>query len=638
MKRNWKSTKRLLMAGILMELLFGCPMRPDVRADLEGLTAEKLARFGTEQDFDDYVKRMTDVRRRYYWQAPPAVGCADQAAPSESAQADGAAPAQESITNNQEQGVDEGDIVKAHGDFLVVLRRGRLFTVRLADAAQPTLLPVDRINAFPEGFTQGTWYDEMLIHGDRVVVIGYSYQVSATELGLFRLGDDGTLTHEDTYFLRSNDYYSSRNYASRLVEGKLILYMPIPMFGGGGLLGEGEEAVLPSVKKWVQGNETTEWNQILNKVEVFRPVQRTVEPVLHTVVQCDLEQEEPQCTARAVLGPYARSFYVSGEAVYVWVGPAYEDDDGKGPSFLYRMPLRGGDVTAARVHAMPIDQFSFKEDADGFINVLLSDVGGGDEMWNPEINAGDMALLRAPLSELNADLPELSDERYTKVPSAGSAYSRQNRFVGNHVLWGSGGGWFATGEGAERRVFVTEYSNAGSVREVPLSHGVDRIEVLGDAAMVVGVGDDALRFSAISLGETPAVVSTFSKEGARQGETRSHGFFFKPDGTGGGILGLPARLDGEAYRHLTHGSAEVVFLKVTPALQLVNLGSLVAANTQQPDDECTASCVDWYGNARPIFLGGRIYALLGYELVEGDLRDDAMREIDRADFLAVTAE
>src|SRR5262245_37932067 len=33
-----------------------------------------------------------------------------------------------SITNNQHEGVDEGDIVKRAGDVLIVLRRGRLFT------------------------------------------------------------------------------------------------------------------------------------------------------------------------------------------------------------------------------------------------------------------------------------------------------------------------------------------------------------------------------------------------------------------------------------------------------------------------------------------------------------------------------
>jgi hypothetical protein len=36
--------------------------------------------------------------------------------------------------------------------------------------------------------------------------------------------------------------------------------------------------------------------------------------------------------------------------------------------------------------------------------------------------------------------------------------------------------------------------------------------------------------------------------------------------------------------------------------------------------------VDWYGNARPIFLGERVFALLGYELVEGRIEAAAEGE------------
>ena len=36
---------------------------------------------------------------------------------------------------------------------------------------------------------------------------------------------------------------------------------------------------------------------------------------------------------------------------------------------------------------------------------------------------------------------------------------------------------------------------------------------------------------------------------------------------------------------------------------------------------CLASSVDWYGNARPLFLRGRIFALLGYEIVEGGIEN-----------------
>ena len=44
------------------------------------------------------------------------------------------------------------------------------------------------------------------------------------------------------------------------------------------------------------------------------------------------------------------------------------------------------------------------------------------------------------------------------------------------------------------------------------------------------------------------------------------------------------------------------------------------------------SCVDWYGNARPLFLRGRVFALLGYELVEGALEGGLFRETRRVSY------
>jgi hypothetical protein len=45
-----------------------------------------------------------------------------------------------------------------------------------------------------------------------------------------------------------------------------------------------------------------------------------------------------------------------------------------------------------------------------------------------------------------------------------------------------------------------------------------------------------------------------------------------------------------------------------------------------------ALCVDWYGNARPLFLRGRVFALLGSELAEGTLEDGRMRELRRINY------
>jgi hypothetical protein len=59
------------------------------------------------------------------------------------------------------------------------------------------------------------------------------------------------------------------------------------------------------------------------------------------------------------------------------------------------------------------------------------------------------------------------------------------------------------------------------------------------------------------------------------------------------------------------------------------VGELGAQPERETDDRCRASCMDWYGNARPLFVRGRVIALLGYELVEGTLDDGRMRESRR---------
>lgn len=53
----------------------------------------------------------------------------------------------EQVTNVQEPGVDEGDIVKRFGRFLIVLRDGRLFSIDTGIASGGLIL-IDRINVY----------------------------------------------------------------------------------------------------------------------------------------------------------------------------------------------------------------------------------------------------------------------------------------------------------------------------------------------------------------------------------------------------------------------------------------------------------------------------------------------------------
>jgi hypothetical protein len=537
------------------------------------------------------------------------------------------AVAGESVTNNQAAGVDEGGIVKLHGDHLVVLRRGRLFTIRIGDGA---LQPVSIVNAFgPDIDPRSTWYDEMLIAENTIAVIGYSYERGGTEVGLFNIDDAGRLVFRSTYHLRSNDYYSSRNYASRLIGNKLIFYTPLYLT----MTGEDTFKSFPAVRRWHKGAKPDEFQRIVSATHVYRP-EREFEAAdvtaLHTVTVCDLANGNFDCKATAVLGPPGRVFYVSENSVYVWVSDLFKRTRGGSDAMLYRMPLDGSEPSAIGVSGSPVDQFSFLESEDNHLNVLVRSDSAGDAMWAPERAAGDVALLRLSLRDFSDGSQVADASNYQKLTRP-AGYTFQNRFVGNYLLYGSGNGWGSPQANIDANLFAVDWTN-GESTTIALAHSVDRIEQLGSDAVVVGTSGRDLHFTSIRLDDAPSIAGTYTRKDASQGELRSHGFFYKPEGPQSGTLGLPISVAGHpGYKHLFETSAAILFLR-NDGLHFEEAGELAARYERATDDGCRASCVDWYGNARPLFIRGRVLALLGYEIVEGTVSEGRMRELRRVNY------
>lgn len=545
--------------------------------------------------------------------APAAAPQAKAAMEVAGAKAEASAGA-DSITNVQTAGVDEGGIVKQSGEHLIILRRGRLFTVKVGGDA---LRPVATIDAYAPGADpRGAWYDELLVAGRTVVVVGFSYQRGGTEIGLFELSPDGALSYRATYHLRSHDYYSSRNYASRLIGTRLVFYTPTLWrpWGAAPL------TQMPAMRQW-QPQLPQEFQRILPATRIYRSDDEfdATQPLgLHTVTSCELASQPLRCESSAVLGPAGRVFYVSAGSVYVWTATrrayaAYGRPQpvGESVSALFRLPLDGATPSAIKSVGVPIDQLSFIEERD-HLSVLLRDEGSGEAMFGGERGAQRLALLRLPLAALGDGKSAAAREHYRRLPGAGH-WRLQNRHVGEWLLWGSG----------ERAWALRTASNQEPVELNP-GHAVERIEALGAHALLAGNQGDELRFSALRLGRTAALVGGYARPGARQGETRTHGFFYRPQGADEGLLGLPILGAEQTARtgldSRGRGAASVVFLRQRD-LQFTGLGELAARREGPQDDGCKASCVDWYGNARPIFIGSRIFALMGYELVEGALED-----------------
>ena len=546
--------------------------------------------------------------------APAAVGAAAKSAESSAGPA-----AADGITNVQTAGVDEGGIVKRAGDFLVVLRRGRLFTVRVgADA----LAPVAMTDAYaPNADPRGAWYDELLVSGSTVVVVGYSYARGGTEIGLFELDPRGGLSYRATYHLRSFDYYSARNYASRLIGRQLVFYSPTLLQPGG----PHPMQMMPGLRRWTGAAAApadASWQRLLPATRIHRSdddFDPTQPLALHTVTRCDLGAATLSCDSTAVLGPAGRVFYVSQSAVYVWTA-GRGDGRAESNSAVFRMPLDGSAPTGLKTVGLPIDQLSFLEDGQGHLNVLLRASGAGEGMWGQQGLRGATALLRLPLSALGDGRGAAQREHYRLLPAQAPT---QNRFVGDWLLMGGRMPSSRTGDrNGGASAWALRYADPGAeAQALDPGHAVERIEALGAHAVLVGNAGADLHFSAVRLGRGPAsLAGRHVQAGARQGETRTHGFYYRPTADDEGLLGLPVLEPGAARGGIFRGAAgaaSVLFLRER-ALDFRALGALQSRGAAV-DDGCKASCVDWYGNARPLFVGDRVFALLGYELVEGRL-------------------
>jgi hypothetical protein len=204
----------------------------------------------------------------------------------------------------------------------------------------------------------------------------------------------------------------------------------------------------------------------------------------------------------------------------------------------------------------------------------------------------------------------------------------QNRFVGDWLLWGGA----ADANGAS--AWALRHATTGEASALSPGHTIERIEALGRDAVLVGSQGADLHFSAVRLARGDArLAGRHVQAGVAQGETRTHGFFYRAQADDSGLLGLPVLGGGGRRRGVyagAQGAAAVLFLR-NRDLRFTALGQLSASDGGVRDDGCKASCVDWYGNARPIFLGDRVLALMGYEIVEGHIESAGWRFGQSAD-------
>ncbi|HRE45899.1 MAG TPA: beta-propeller domain-containing protein [Terricaulis sp.] len=659
----------VLIAAFALAAPAAAQVRP---IDPEPPSWSRIARFESEAEFHRYLRDVREAARRARAlnrgkqaapeDCPPEFApCVPEGDPLDNEQivvtgsrisAAPPAAAATSVTNVQTQGVDEGDIVKLYGRFLIVLQDGRLFSVDTG-AAPGALALVDRVNVYREN-NRRVWYDEILIADNRVVVTGYNYGQDATEFSVFSISPQGRFTREATYYLSSDDYYDTENYATRLVGGNLVIYTPLAAFN----LSANAPLEYPIVRRWLSERErqtqTTPGRALYNARDVHRPIQATFHPVIHTISVCPLggsrAGDELECRATAIVGPPGREFYVANDAIYLWTYPVFDGQyrshhaarcetnpanfAAAAPAALYQIPLNGGAPTAQFIAGRPYDQLSMDSDGRAFRALSVWQ----DLRCITWANAPAQLPLRyvsAPLSGFSAKPEPIAERRYTRLPDVGVAI--ENRFTSGHLVYSGRAAYDSSapepreGPRPEARIVAVPLDAPENYAILSAPHDALRVERVGENAIITGYRDArGLSVSLIDLSAAPRIASTILLADRFESEGRSHAFNAAIDPDGSGLMGLPTEMRrAESGRWWWRsGGSDVSFISLADGA-LADQGYIRGTSPRAESYQCEVSCIDWYGNTRALFIAGRIFALSGTELIEGVLTERGMGDLAR---------
>lgn len=673
---------------------------------LDKVTSTQLERFSSEREFQRYIEKVDDISwdSRTRWSASdmpviaamqveePAVPteepCTDPqiCPPEDAASADVVVSASKvssppsSVTNVQSLGVDEGDIVKQIGDYLLVLQDGRIFVTNIK-----TMQVTDRADVYrrkPEGavkqyaweddFDGADWYDEMLVQDDHVIITAYSYDDSASETSIFKLDQaTGKVTNQGIFLISSSDYYSSKNYATRIVGDKLVVYTPFSVDD----IQDLEDR--PVIRRWLpeaeRNDKQKQGRALFDARGIYKPLLRTGEPTIHAVSICPLGDFERtrdlECKTTAFAGPQAAEMYVSPDNVYLWNSTVSEVDTWSrddcvadwdwnlptpypalprakrkdvAPGALYRIPIKGGDIGVVGVPGVPFDQFSMDEQKGEFRALVSWQTIRCDDDGEAPAN---VSYLTVPRDRFDSAFEPLEDGNIVAAPSPGKR-TVENRFTENWLVYGGRDGWSGYPPNDEdgpqsAKVVALPVKNPRKAKMIDLPHNIIRTERVGNDMMLNGYRDGkGLNMTLLGLDKDANVRSTLFLPDRYESEGRSHAFNAVVEDSGSGIIGVPTvKSDGEAGRYWWYSqSSDLSFVTKAPAGTLADAGALIAvkADDVKTDDsyKCEVSCIDWYGNSRPVFIAGRIFGLMATSLVEAKIDAGKISEVGRIDLTA----
>jgi hypothetical protein len=366
------------------------------------------------------------------------------------------------------------------------------------------------------------------------------------------------------------------------------------------------------------------------------------------------------------MGADMAEMFVAGDAVYLWMSglgseempwescplvtpsPAFGEVP---PAAVFRIPVGRGETEVMGARGMPVDQFGMDARPGRFRALPWLMRNGCDDDETPRA----FALLDAPLTRFRDHYVAARESEFARLPGVNGG-GIENRFVADFVVYG-GRNYYsrrpprdehAREQALANGLTVVPIDNPQDAQRVALGHTLIRLEKLGDTTVIANgyADEEGLRVSYVGLaaGEGESAVRSSALLPRRyESEGRSHAFNATYTTAGDGMLGVPTvtRVERSNGYWWYSDVSDLSFLGFD-AKGLLADGGMIAAT---PEDQvktaqgydCEVSCIDWYGNARPIFLGGKVYGLMATELVEAEVVVGKVSERRRVDLTGVMA-
>lgn len=319
------------------------------------------------------------------------------------------------------------------------------------------------------------------------------------------------------------------------------------------------------------------------------------------------------------------------------------------PAAVMRVPVGRGAPAVMGARGTPFDQFSMDE-YRGRFRALVSWTTPYCEEGEDDEARQQVALLDEPRGAFGSIYREARRGRFQSLPDPGVRVI-DNRFAGDWLVYGGrddySGRPFHLGEGEQIQApsaFAVPLRHPTAAVPIGQSHNVIRIERIGDDMIINGYRDlGGLNLTYLKLGDMARIASTYRLDRRFESEGRSHAFNSTVDPGGGGMLGIPTieQVESAGRRWWWSQPSDLSYLTFDAQGRLAGAGFIrgVAEDDVVTADgyDCEVSCIDWYGNARPFFLGGKVFGLIATQIGRGRAgrgqgRRTASAGPDRTDF------